>query len=291
MSYSLRQQPAYYGGPGRGNYDIGRGGFKVDKIIIHHAATTSFDGIARTFQTIGRMASAHYGVGQNQNVDQYVDEANMAWAAGNLHANRTGINIENVNSSGAPDWNVAQSTFDTLVELTRDIAVRNNLLPLVVGVNLFDHNMVSDLPTYCAGKLRARLQELADRVNGSEGGGAGPAPSKPSNGEIADRVIAGHYGNDPERSDKLRAEGYDPVTIQNIVNNKLNYGGGQSPAPSTGTIVKGDQVIVTNPVDEKGTSLATSGAYTVMELNGSRAVIGRGGVVTAALNVGNLRKA
>lgn len=53
----------------------------------------------------------------------------------------------------------------------------------------------------------------------------------------------------------------------------------------------GDSVVVTNPVDVNGTKLGVSGTYTVMEVSGSRIVIGRGGVVTAAISAGNIRKA
>lgn len=31
-------------------------------------------------------------------------------------------------------------------------------------------------------------------------------------------VCTGAYGNDPERSEKLKADGYNPTEIQNIVN-------------------------------------------------------------------------
>lgn len=65
--------------------------------------------------------------------------------------------------------------------------------------------------------------------------------------------------------------------------------GGASAAPAS--IGVGSSVIVSNPVDWNGTSLAVSGTYKVMELKGARAVIGRGGVVTAAINVSNLRLA
>lgn len=111
---------------------------------------------------------------------------NCAWHAGNRNANYTSIGIENVNSTGDPTWDVAESTFNTLVELTRDVAMRNNLLPLVVGKNLFQHKDFS--PTYCAGKLGDRLGELANRVNDLTNAPAPaptptptpPAPSKPA---------------------------------------------------------------------------------------------------------------
>jgi N-acetylmuramoyl-L-alanine amidase len=226
MPYTLRQNPA-----SPNNYTNGRAGVKINKIVIHHAATTDFDGIGRTFKDPGRGASAHYGVGRSQNVDQYVAEANTAWHAGNWPANISSVGIENVNSNGAPTWDIDEATFNTLVELTRDIASRNGLLPLVVGQNLFGHKDFK--ATACPGDLYARLQELANRVNGSTGGGGStPQPPRKSNDQVANEVIAGAWGNNPSRADKLRAAGYDPATIQSIVNQKLGGGGSAPAAPS-----------------------------------------------------------
>lgn len=165
MSYVVRDNPA-----AQGNYTPGRLGNAINKIIIHHAATTDFDGIGRTFQG-SRGVSAHYGVGSNNNVDRYVSESDIAYSAGNWPANCTSVSIENVNSTGAPEWGIADSTFATLVELTRDIAKRNGLFPVQVGKTLFGHKDFS--ATACPGKLYARLQELADAVNN----GAAPEPT------------------------------------------------------------------------------------------------------------------
>jgi hypothetical protein len=52
----------------------------------------------------------------------------------------------------------------------------------------------------------------------------------------------------------------------------------------------GDTVRVSNPVDTKGTHLAVSGEYTVMEISNGSVVIGRGGVVTARILASNLVK-
>lgn len=165
---NIRQNPA-----STSNYTVGRSK-GINKIILHHAATTSFDGIGSTFKNPSRQASAHYGVGQNGNIDQYVQEKDTAWHAGDWDANSSSIGIENVNSSGAPNWDVADSTIDTLVELVRDIATRHGLMPVQVGKNLFQHNNFS--PTYCAGKVGDRLQEIADHVNG---GTPAPKPNEP----------------------------------------------------------------------------------------------------------------
>ena len=62
-----------------------------------------------------------------------------------------------------------------------------------------------------------------------------------------------------------------------------------APAPSADWKV-GDSVQFTSPYDENGTRLAVRGTYTIMEIKGSRIVVGRGGVVTAAVPAKNLKK-
>lgn len=224
MSYALRQNPAH-----PNNYTVGRQGVRINKIVIHHAATTDFNGIARTFQNPDRSASAHYGVGRNNNVDQYVQEGNIAWHCGNWPGNQSSIGIENVNDGGAPNWPVGEATFNTLVELCRDIAARHGLGKLVVGKNLFGHKDFS--ATACPADLYGKLQRLADAVNGGISGGAVPVPSAPrkSNETLAAEVLAGAWGNNPDRKNRLEAAGYDYNAIQAIVNGQV---GGSAPAPA-----------------------------------------------------------
>lgn len=47
---------------------------------------------------------------------------------------------------------------------------------------------------------------------------ASPKPTRKSNETIAREVIAGKWGNGPARALKLKKAGYNPVTIQSIVN-------------------------------------------------------------------------
>lgn len=225
MSYAVRQYPA-----AAQNQMAGRAGERVSEILIHHAASTSFDSIGQTFSNPARGASAHYGVGRNKNVDQYVAESNTAYHCGNFLHNKRSIGIENVNASGAPNWEIAPETFDTLVELVRDIATRHGLLPLKVGVNLFGHKDVSDKPTACPFALHGRLQELANRVNNTAAGQSPAAPRK-SNDTVANEVLNGAWGNGDDRRANLAAAGYDYATIQNLVNQKLG-GGAAAPAPA-----------------------------------------------------------
>ena len=49
-------------------------------------------------------------------------------------------------------------------------------------------------------------------------GGAAVAPTKKSDAEIAKEVVAGKWGNGADRKKRLEAAGYDPATIQKLVN-------------------------------------------------------------------------
>lgn len=74
---------------------------------------------------------------------------------------------------------------------------------------------------------------------GSEAITPTPAPSKKSNEEIANEVIAGQWGNGEDRKNKLTAAGYDYNAIQAIVNQKTGTSSVQ-PATQTYTVKKGD---------------------------------------------------
>lgn len=105
---------------------------------------------------------------------------------------------------------------------------------------------------------------------------------------VVDKVLAGDYGDMPQRADRIRADGFDYNTVQAAVNARLGVAGA---APVNQTIQKGSKVVVTNPVDVNGVKLGVSGAYSVMEVKGDRLVIGRNGQVTAAVRRQNVRLA
>lgn len=172
-SYSLRQNPAT-----PSNYSKGRFA-PVAGIVIHHAATTDFDGIGRTFRNAAAQVSAHYGVGRENNVDQYVSESDTAYHAGHWEANKKYIGIENVNLSYG-DWAIDERTVNTLIELCVDIVRRNKLGALVVGQNFFGHKDFK--ATACPSQLYARLAEIATRVNAIVGGAPDPQPQLPAQG-------------------------------------------------------------------------------------------------------------
>lgn len=152
------------------NYSTGRP-YGIDGICVHHmAGKLTAEQCGGIFANPARRASAHYGIGYNGEVAQYVEEGNRAWASGdgigrNSRGNDRAIHIEVSNSDYGGEWPVSDASYNALVELVRDIAKRNNLLPLVAGENLFAHRDVQ--ATACPGDyLYSRLDMLATAVNG-----------------------------------------------------------------------------------------------------------------------------
>lgn len=113
-----------YGFQSFSHYSNGRSGAKVDKIVIHHMATTNYDIVPEIWKT--REASAHYGIGKNGEIRAYVDEQNTAWHAGNWNANISSIGIEHCNSTGSLNWGL----------------IKQPLMPVLSFVRILPNDMV-----------------------------------------------------------------------------------------------------------------------------------------------------
>ena len=141
-----------------------RNGGKISEICIHHAAgNISIDGLGALWQIPTRAGSSHYGVSGTQ-IGQYVREQDIAWTNGHWESNCRSVTIETSNNSGAPDWTVSDASLNTLIQLVADIAYRNNLRPLVKGVNVTWHQMYA--ATACPGPyLLSKMQYIVDEAN------------------------------------------------------------------------------------------------------------------------------
>lgn len=172
--------------------------YGIRNIIIHHmAGCLTAQVCANVLQ--GRNCSSHYGIGSDGIIGRYVSEDNRAWHAADgvgkgSKGNDKGIGIEVANDN-VKTYHVSDQAFDLLVELCYDIAVRNKLLPLEVGRNLFGHRDCS--ATYCPGDyLYNKLTELAARVNNMK---PGPSP-EPTPVKKNFLPLKGYWGfgdNDP----------------------------------------------------------------------------------------------
>jgi hypothetical protein len=140
------------------------------------------------------------------------------------------------------------SVYATLVNLCLDICKRNGKNRLLwfgdkaktLNYSPKSNEMVLTVHRWFAnkacpgdwlyGRLGTLASEVTKRLGGSSSAPASTPATKPassssstkkSNDTIANEVIAGKWGNNPQRAQKLKAAGYDPNAIQALVNQKL----------------------------------------------------------------------
>lgn len=109
-------------GAHKNNFGVGRDGKQVNKVILHWIVG-SLESADATFAKSDRLASAHYGIGDNE-IHQYVKEEDTAWHAGNLTVNKESIGIEH---EGGPDLPVSEATIQTSIQLVTDLCRRYNI--------------------------------------------------------------------------------------------------------------------------------------------------------------------
>jgi len=133
----------------------------IDRIVIHHNATTNKDVAINTWLASGSaQTSAHYEVANNEIIG-IVGEGTTAWHAGNGDMNARSIGIENLNSAGEPNWPVSSQTFESLSKLVADIAKRYGFP--IDSTHVIPHKSV--VSTACPGGIDvARVIKHANEI-------------------------------------------------------------------------------------------------------------------------------
>lgn len=211
----------------------------IDRIVIHHNATTNKDVAINTWLASGSaQTSAHYEVANNEIIG-IVGEGTTAWHAGNGDMNARSIGIENLNSAGEPNWPVSSQTFESLSKLVADIAKRYGFP--IDSTHVIPHNAV--VGTRCPGgidvaKVIARAREIA-------GGNGGSNTNTGNNTTGLDQVL--HVG---EYFKARKAYRVDEMKFVNGVWQVVNYefAGGKD----FSWLYNGWGVASTDRVDAKG---------------------------------------
>jgi hypothetical protein len=211
--------------------------YRKTSVTFHHnGGRLSHQGVLDVWKT--RPASAHLDVDGQGGVAQYVKLNEYAWATGNTEGNKSSVSIELANATLAPDWLVAEATWREGARLCGWIHARVfGFRPSRDSVKIHSDWKA----TLCAGPhIRSILDTLVAEAQAAYdffvGGNSAPAPSPVPVGQsdltsVARAVIAGKWGNGPERSRRLQAAGYNPTEVQNEVNRLMGGGGGSAPPP------------------------------------------------------------
>ena len=268
---------------------------KIRKITVHHmAGDLSVETCGVIFAAKARQASSNYGIGSDGRVGMYVEEANRSWCSSNAANDHQAVTIEVANDKIGGDWHVSDKALTKLIDLCVDICKRNGIDELNytgdASGNLTMHCMFA--ATSCPGPyLKGKMSYIADEVNKRL-----VAPTDSGNTytvQSGDTLtyIARKYGLT-----------YQEIADYNGIKDPNRIYTGQvikipskSATAETVSIKVGDSVRVKSGAKtyDGKTKLADfvyQQDYTVLELKGDRAVIGKGKVVTAAVKLGDLTR-
>jgi len=110
------------------NFTPGRGGHKIERVIIHVQDGTQKGSIA-WFQNPASSVSAQYLIGMDGSVVQMVQEGDTAWQAGNFLVNQTSIGIEHEGQPSKGPWAPSEVQLKASAELVADICKRYGITP------------------------------------------------------------------------------------------------------------------------------------------------------------------
>lgn len=137
-----------------------RNGADVDHFVVHHAASTSHQGVVNMMTSGSREVSAHYVV--SEIIESVVDEDYRAWSLGSASWDARSVTVETINNS-TEGWTVSDTTFDNLARLIADWSVRYGIP--ITDDTVLTHQEVyrrygASYPTACPGDLQRRKPEL-----------------------------------------------------------------------------------------------------------------------------------
>lgn len=142
---------------------------KILKITPHHCAgNMTFDGMKAAHNNTSRQFSVNYFIDSQGRVYQFVDEAYRSWCSSSAANDTQAVTIEVANIKGAPNWEISDAAYASLLDLCTDICKRNGITSLNftgnANGNLTQHNYFS--ATACPGPyLKSKFPNIAATVN------------------------------------------------------------------------------------------------------------------------------
>ena len=148
-------------------------GRSVDRIILHHCASTSLAGVLSMMATGSREVSANYVIGSGGEIVGVVPEEFRAWTSSSSSWDGRAITFEIVNETGAPEWRISDLAFAAVASMLADLSARYGI-PLsretvVTHQELYNIHGAS-YATACPGPyLQARIDQLIELARARTG--------------------------------------------------------------------------------------------------------------------------
>jgi hypothetical protein len=153
------------------NFNTGRWGTTVDRIVVHHFAGGTLPDVDRLIRNPARQASYHFGVARDGAIFQWVDTANTAWATGPANARSVAIGHQGTSQS------FTGQQLDATARIVRWIRATHRAVPGARG-GLTGHRQW--MATACPGDPMFReLDELQRRATATAPLPAPPQPPPP----------------------------------------------------------------------------------------------------------------
>lgn len=294
---------------------------KIDTITIHCVVgQCSVETLGNVFAPTSRRASSNYGIGYDGRIGMYVEEKDRSWCSSSASNDNRAITIEVASDTKHP-YKVRDAAYKALIDLCTDICKRNGIKELkwkadksligkVEQQNMTVHRWFANKA--CPGDYLYNLHgQIAAEVNARLGVVSDTTPDTNAAleyavGDVVTFKGTKHYASSNGTNRKRCKPGEARVTsvakngkhqyhlIKTTGSASTVYGWVDAAdiAKASAAIAKGSKVKVNKGAKTyTGGSLASfvySTVYTVMQIDGDRVVIGKDGVVTAAVNIKNL---
>lgn len=208
-----------------GSFDDNRSSVKF---VIIHTMVGSLDGTKSWFQNPNRasLTSAHYGIGKNKQIHQYVYEDQVAYHAGDYGMNRQSIGIEH-EDGGDTQNGYTEELYQTSAMLIADICTHYDIP--ITREYIRKHNEVSQKYTACPGGLDIdKLVKMAHSIVSKPIGGPNVSDETKTYqmreqdfiNMVAEgtnfKTIAQYFNNDLETVPAIIS--YDPESGKRIIN-------------------------------------------------------------------------
>lgn len=163
--------------------------------VVIHTMVGTIAGANSRFQIPSEGASAHYGVGLDGRLVQWVDEKDAAWHAGNAVINLDSVGVEHEDGGRYNDPR-PDALYTSSAALVRGICLRYGLP--IDRAHIRAHREVSDAPTACPDaldvdrivRMAAGLEPLPGQLTSSSPGGGTVILFKGANGRTHRLLVA-----------------------------------------------------------------------------------------------------